>query len=72
MSIHASIDLETIDTKPSATVLSLGGVKFDPKSNDEPHSEFYIKICVCYIPTNFNSDSINGPLFIKRSIFNVI
>ena len=46
MSMHASIDLETIDTKPSATVLSLGGVKFDPKSNDEPHSEFYIKICI--------------------------
>jgi hypothetical protein len=42
--IHATIDLETIDTKPSATVLSLGGVKFNPLDNTEPHSELYLKI----------------------------
>lgn len=46
MAIHATIDLETIDTKPGATVLSLGGVKFDPKTDSEPHSEFYIKISI--------------------------
>lgn len=44
MAIHGTIDLETLDTKPGATILSLGAVKFDPKSDSEPHSELYIKI----------------------------
>lgn len=42
--IHATIDLETIDTCPQATVLSLGGVKFNPTNDSEPHSEIYLKI----------------------------
>ena len=46
MAIHATIDLETIDTRPQATVLSLGAVKFDPHSAIEPHSELYLKISV--------------------------
>ena len=37
------IDLETLDTKPSCQILSLGAVKFNPITNDEPHSELYIK-----------------------------
>lgn len=44
MAIHAMIDLETLDTKPSCTILSLGAVKFDPMSDSEPHSELYFKI----------------------------
>ena len=44
MSIHGTIDLETIDTSPSATVLSLGAVKFNPLDDSEPHSELYLKI----------------------------
>jgi hypothetical protein len=44
MAIHGTIDLETIDTKPSATILSLGAVKFNPLNDSEPHSELYIKI----------------------------
>jgi len=40
------IDVETLDVRPTATVLSLGAVKFNPLTTDEPHSEFYIKICV--------------------------
>lgn len=44
MAIHGTIDLETLDTKPGATILSLGAVKFNPLSDDEPHSELYIKI----------------------------
>lgn len=32
MSIHISIDLETLDTKPSALVLSCGLVAFDPEA----------------------------------------
>tara|TARA_B100000780_G_scaffold118177_1_gene82928 strand:+ start:322 stop:858 length:537 start_codon:yes stop_codon:yes gene_type:complete len=43
MSIHAMIDLETLDTKPSCQILSMGCVKFNPLTNDEPNSELYIK-----------------------------
>lgn len=44
MTTHATIDLETLDVIPSATILSLGAVKFDPFSESEPHSELYLKI----------------------------
>jgi DNA polymerase III epsilon subunit-like protein len=44
MAIHATIDLETIDTRPQSTVLSLGAVKFNPFDESEPHSEMYFKI----------------------------
>jgi len=37
------IDLETLDTIPSTTILTLGAVKFDPFNFSEPHSELYIK-----------------------------
>lgn len=40
------IDLETLDTRPQCTVLSLGAVKFDPFTDSEPHSELYFKVCV--------------------------
>jgi len=46
MATHATIDLETIDVKPQATVLSLGAVKFNPFSFDEPHSDLYFKISI--------------------------
>jgi hypothetical protein len=29
------IDLETLSTKPNATILTIGGVKFDPKEEDK-------------------------------------
>jgi hypothetical protein len=38
------IDLETLDTRPSSTILTLGAVKFNPFTFDEPHSELYIKL----------------------------
>jgi hypothetical protein len=41
--LFAMIDLETMDTIPSAQVLTIGGVKFDPFSLSEPHSEFYYR-----------------------------
>ena len=44
MAIHAMIDLETLHTTPRASVLTVGGVKFDPFSNTEPHSKFYYKL----------------------------
>ena len=46
MATHGTIDLETIDTRPQATVLSLGAVKFNPLDDSEPHSELYLKISV--------------------------
>lgn len=41
------IDLETLDTKPSATILTIGAVKFDPFGDDvnEPDCEkFYVRV----------------------------
>jgi hypothetical protein len=46
MATHGMIDLETLDVTPTATVLSLGAVKFDPLSDSEPHSELYLKILI--------------------------
>jgi len=46
MAIHATIDLETLDVKPTATVLTLGGVKFNPANDSEPYDELYFKISV--------------------------
>jgi len=46
LATHATIDLETIDVRPQATVLSLGAVKFNPFTDEEPHSELYLKISI--------------------------
>jgi len=46
MAIHGMIDLETLDVIPSATVLTLGAVKFNPFDDSEPHSELYLKISI--------------------------
>lgn len=37
--IHAMIDIETLDTSPSATVLTVGACKFDPHTLAEPHDK---------------------------------
>jgi len=39
----AMIDLETLSTKINTTVLTLGGIMFDPYSKDEPNNPIYIK-----------------------------
>ena len=44
MTTHVMIDLETLDTRPSSTILTLGAVKFNPLNFDEPHSELYLKL----------------------------
>lgn len=46
MAIHATIDLETIDTRPQSTVLSLGAVKFNPFNDSEPYDELYFKVSI--------------------------
>lgn len=42
---HLMVDLETLDTSPSATILTIGAVKFDPFS-DAPMAEFYVRVNV--------------------------
>jgi len=46
MTTHAMIDLETLATGFDATVLTLGGLKFNPNRITEPHSEIYFKFDV--------------------------
>lgn len=46
MAVHGMIDIETLDTTPSATILSLGAVKFNPTNTLEPHTELYLKISI--------------------------
>ena len=38
MSTHAMIDLETLSTRPDATVITIRAIKFDPYNDSEPHS----------------------------------
>ena len=40
------IDLETLSTNPNAVVLTIGGVKFDPKSQMKPYDEMYFRVDV--------------------------
>ncbi|MCX7594398.1 MAG: 3'-5' exoribonuclease [Fischerella sp.] len=37
------LDLETLATKPGAVILTLGAVKFDPYSDQEPFAPIYLK-----------------------------
>ena len=58
MTTHAMIDLETLNVTPQATVLTVGGVKFDPKSDAEPHSEFYFKLDIDSQDRSVNDSTI--------------
>lgn len=44
--IHAMIDLETLSTNPNATILTVGGVKFDPYTQIEPSQGMYFRVDV--------------------------
>ena len=44
--IHAMIDLETLSTNPNATILTVGGVKFDPYTMAEPSQGMYFRVDV--------------------------
>ena len=39
MATHAMIDIETLGTEPDCVVLSVGAVKFDPFTSQEPHAK---------------------------------
>ena len=43
MTTHATIDLETLSTKPDAVLLTIGAIKFDPFTNDPPYNDFIIE-----------------------------
>ena len=58
MAIHGMIDLETLCVTPQAAVLTVGGVKFDPNSSAEPHSEFYYKLDLDSQDRSVNDDTI--------------
>ena len=44
--VHAMIDLETLSTNPNATILTVGGVKFDPYTAEEPAQGMYFRVDV--------------------------
>ena len=44
--IHAMIDLETLSTNPNATILTVGGVKFNPLISVEPSQGMYFRVDV--------------------------
>ena len=44
--IHGMIDLETLSTNPNATILTVGGVKFDPYNIVEPSQGMYFRVDV--------------------------
>ena len=49
MNTDIMIDLETLDVLPSATILTIGAVKFDPfgdEINDPKMEKFYVKVDV--------------------------
>jgi hypothetical protein len=43
MAQHLMVDLETLDTKTTATILTLGAVRFDP-FNNTPMKELYLRV----------------------------
>ena len=49
MATHGMIDLETLSTRPDATVLTVGAIKFDPYTDLEPHSGLYLRLNVALL-----------------------
>ena len=46
MTTHAMIDIETLDSTPTSTVLSIGAVKFDPYTMHEPRDRKLWRPCI--------------------------
>jgi hypothetical protein len=44
--IHAMIDLETLGVDPNSVILTLGALKFDPNSSENPYQEMYFRVDV--------------------------
>ena len=46
MNTDIMIDLETLDVLPTATILTIGAVKFDPFGDESTMEKFYVKVDV--------------------------
>lgn len=44
MPVHAMIDIETLGTCIGSQIISVGAVKFDPNSKEEPYDDFYYRL----------------------------
>lgn len=44
MPIHAMIDIETLGTCIGSQIISVGAVKFDPSTKEDPFDEFYFRL----------------------------
>ena len=43
MATHGMIDLETLGVEPDSVIMTLGAIKFNPFTDDEPHTRLYLK-----------------------------
>ena len=43
MAVHGMIDLETLGVEPDSVIITLGAIKFDPYTNEDPHSGLYLR-----------------------------
>ena len=43
MATHGMIDLETLGVEPDSVIMTLGAIKFNPFTDDEPHTPLYLK-----------------------------
>lgn len=44
MPIHAMIDIETLGTCIGSQIISVGAVKFDPNTKEDPFDKFYMRL----------------------------
>lgn len=44
MPVHAMVDIETLGTCIGSQIVSIGAVKFNPNSKEEPYDEFYFRL----------------------------
>ena len=44
--LHTMVDLETLDFKPTSVILTLGAIKFNPYTFDEPVTGLYLRLNV--------------------------
>ena len=43
MAVHGMIDLETLGVEPDSVIITLGAIKFDPYTDEDPHSGLYLR-----------------------------
>ena len=69
--MHGMIDLETLGVKPNSAILTVGAIKFNPFTNDEPHDGLYLRINVddqTEIGRTIDQDTLNWWAKQKASI----